>query len=138
MTKTVRSVLAVIAGFIAAAVVMMLFEFVNGHVLYPGLRKAAEDVTDREALRTLLAAAPAGAFLVVLLGWAAGGLVGGFVAGRIGWHAPVAHALILGALLTLSGIANNLMLPPPAWFWVVSMLILLPCAYAGGRGGTER
>jgi len=39
--------------------------------------------------------------------------------------------LILGGLLTLAGIANNLMLPPPAWFWIPTVLVFLPAAYAG-------
>jgi hypothetical protein len=36
-------------------------------------------------------------------------------------------------VLRLGGIANNLMMPPPAWFWIPSLLVLLPAAYAGGR-----
>ena len=36
-------------------------------------------------------------------------------------------------LLTCAGIANNLMVPPPAWFWIPSLLVLLPAAYVGGR-----
>ena len=42
MGKIVRSVLAVIAGFLAASAVMILIESLNGHVLYPELGKAAE------------------------------------------------------------------------------------------------
>ena len=86
MGKTVRSILALIAGFIAASAVMMLFEIVNGRVLYPELGKMAEGMTDREAIRALLATAPVGAFLVVLLGWVAGSFGGGFLAARIGSH----------------------------------------------------
>jgi hypothetical protein len=138
MGKIVRSVLAVIAGFIAASAVMMLIETVNGHVLYPELGKAAEGMTDKEAIRALMASAPAGAFLVVLFGWALGSLVGGFLAAWIGRSAPVGHALVLGGLLTLAGIANNLMLPPPGWFWIASLAVLLPAAYAGARLAPKR
>ena len=133
MSKVVRSVAAVIAGFIAASAVMLLVEWCNGHVLYPELGKAAEGVTDREAIRALTASAPVGAFLVVLFGWALGSFVGGLLAAVIGRHAPVGHALVLGVLLTLAGIANNLMIPPPMWFWLVSLLVFLPAAYAGAR-----
>jgi len=133
MWKAVRSILAVIAGFVAASAVMMVIETVNGRVLYPELGKMAEGMTDREAIRALMANAPVGAFLVVLLGWVLGSLVGGFLAAWIGWNAPVAHALVLGGMLTLAGIANNLMLPPPVWFWISSLVVLLPAAYAGAR-----
>jgi hypothetical protein len=67
-----------------------------------------------------------------------GSLLGGFLAAWIGWNAPVAHALVLGGLLTLAGIANNLMLPPPAWFWIPTLVVLLPAAYAGARLAPRR
>lgn len=133
MWKVARSVLAVIAGFVAASAVMMLIESANGRVLYPELGKMAEGMTDREAIRALLANAPVGAFLVVLVGWALGSLVGGFLAAWIARNAPVGHALVLGGLLTLAGIANNLMIPPPGWFWIPSLAVFLPAAYAGAR-----
>ena len=133
MWKVVRSILAVITGFVAASLVMLVVESINGHVLYPELGKMAERMTDREAIRALLASAPVGALLVVLLGWLLASFVGGFLAAWIGWHAPVAHALVLGGLLTCAGIANNLMLPPPAWFWIPTLMVFLPAAYAGAR-----
>ena len=133
MRSVFRSIVAVIVGFVVASVVMMIIETINGRVLYPGLGKVAEGVTDREVVRGLLAAAPIGAFLVVIFGWALGSVVGGWVAARIGGRAPIGHALVLGVLLTLAGIANNLMVPPPLWFWIASLVVLLPAAYAGGR-----
>lgn len=133
MGKVVRTILAVIAGFVAASAVMMLVETINGHILYPELGKLAQGVTDKETIRALLASAPVGALLVVLCGWTLGSFVGGYLAAWIGWHAPMAHALVLGVLLTLAGIANNLMLPPPGWFWIPTFLVFLPAAYAGSR-----
>lgn len=132
MPKIVRSILAVIAGFVAASAVMMCVETLNGRVLYPELGKAAQGMTDREAIGALMASAPAGALLVVLFGWALGSVAGGFLAAWIASDAPVRHALFLGVLLTVAGIANNLGLPPPGWFWAASLLVLLPAAYAGG------
>ena len=133
MWKVVRSILAVIAGFVAASAVMMVIGSINGRVLYPELGRLAEGMTDREAIRAIMANAPVGAFLVVLLGWVLGSLVGGFLAAWIGWNPPVAHALVLGGLLTLAGIANDLMLPPPVWFWIASLVVLLPAACAGAQ-----
>ena len=138
MSKVVRSIVAVIVGFVAASAVMLLIESINGHVLYPELGKLAEGMTDKEAIRALMASAPAGALMVVLVGWALGGLLGGLFAAWIGRSAPVAHALVLGGLLTLAGIANNLMLPPPAWFWIASLLVFLPATYVGARLASKR
>jgi hypothetical protein len=111
----------------------MAIETANGKVFYPELGKAADGVTDREAIRAILAAAPVGAFLVVIAGWAIGSFFGGWTAGCVARHAPVRRALELGGLLTVAGVANNLMIPPPGWFWVPSLIVFLPAAYAGGR-----
>jgi len=51
----------------------------------------------------------------------------------IGRRAPIGHALVLGGFLTLAGIANNLMVPPPLWFWIAGLVVLIPAAYAGAR-----
>jgi hypothetical protein len=42
MGKAIRSIFAVIVGFVAAGTVMMLIETLNGRVLYPELGKMAE------------------------------------------------------------------------------------------------
>jgi len=135
MTSIFRSIAAVIAGFVVASIIMTAVEALNGRVFYPEIAKAAEGVTDRETVRALLASAPAGALLVVIAGWILGSLAGGWTTARIAAHARLRHALVLGALLTLAGIANNLMIPPPLWFWVVGLIVMIPAAYMGGRLG---
>jgi hypothetical protein len=138
MRSVFRSIVAVVAGFILASIVMMTIETANGRLLYPELGKMGEGMTDREAIRALLAGAPVGAFLVVILGWALGSLTGGALAAWIGRSAPIGHALVLGGLLTLAGISNNLMLPPPLWFWVASLIVLVPASYVGARIAAAR
>ena len=131
--RLLKSIAAVIAGFVAASVVMMIVEMINGRVLHPGLAKAAEGVTDRDVMRGIMAAAPVSAFLVVLAGWILGSLIGGWLAALIAGRSGVTHGLVVGALLTLAGCANNLMIPPPLWFWVVGVLVFLPASYVGAR-----
>jgi hypothetical protein len=138
MVRILRSIGAVVAGFLVAGVVMMIVESINGRVLHPELGKLAQGTTDREAIRELLATAPVTAFLVVLLGWILGSLAGGWVTARLAARATVGHALLLGGLLTIAGIANNLMIPPPAWFWVVSLPVFVPAACAGARLAPRR
>ena len=58
MRAALRSIAAVLAGFIAASVVMLVVETINGRLFYPELAKAAEGLTDRDAIRELLATAP--------------------------------------------------------------------------------
>jgi hypothetical protein len=133
MWSAIRSILALIAGIVAASAVMMIVETVNGRLLYPELGKRAEGVTDRQEIQAILASAPVGALVVVLIGWALGSLAGGFLATLISRKPPGGHALVLGALLTLAGIANNLMLPPPFWFWIATFAVFLPATYVGAR-----
>ena len=138
MRSILRGTLAVIAGFVIASMLMMLVESLNGQVLHPELGRAAAGMTDREAIRALLAAAPVTAFLVVLAGWMLGAFAGGWVAARLAPRATLRHGLVLGVLLTLAGIANNLMIPPPLWFWVASLVVFVPAAYAGASLAPRR
>ena len=132
--KILRGILAIVVGFIAAAAVMIVIEAINGRILYPELGKLAEGgVTDREQIRAILAEAPVGALLVVLVGWVLASFVGGYITAWIGRHAPITLAVVLGVLLTCAGILNNLMIPPPAWFWVLTLFAYVPAAYAGAR-----
>lgn len=133
MRSALRSIAAVLLGFIVASIVMMLVESINGRFLHPNLGKAAEGLKDREAIRALLATAPVTAFLMVILGWILGSLSGGWVAAKLAGRASVRHGIVLGVLLTLAGIANNLMLPPPLWFWIASLIVFIPAAYLGAR-----
>jgi hypothetical protein len=131
MWAVIRGVLAVIVGFVAASAVMMIVETANGRLLYPELGKRAEGVTGRQEIAAIMASAPVGALVVVLIGWALGSGVGGFLATLISRKPPGRQGLVLGILLTLAGIANNLMLPPPFWFWIATFAVLLPATYLG-------
>jgi len=133
MRSTLRSIAAVIAGFIAAGAVMTMVEAINGRVFYPELAKAAEGVTDRDTIRALLAGAPVGALLVVIAGWILGSVAGGWVAAKLARRAPAGHAMVLAVLLTCAGIANNIMLPPPLWFRFASLIVFIPATLLGAR-----
>ena len=133
MRAALRSIAAVLAGFIAASLVMLVVEALNGRVFYPELAKAAEGLTDRDAIRTLLATAPTGALLVVIAGWILGGVTGGWTTARLAAHGTARHSLVLGAFLTMAGVANNLMIPPPLWFWISSFVVLMPAVVVGAR-----
>jgi hypothetical protein len=136
--RALRSLAAVVIGFVAASIVMMIVESINGRVFYPDLAKSAQGVTDREVVRAIMAGAPIGALLVVIAGWILGSLAGGWIAARVAGRSGITHGVVLGVLLTCAGIANNLMLPPPLWFWIASLIVLLPSAYAGARSARIR
>jgi hypothetical protein len=137
MASFFRSLAAVVAGFIVASAIMMAVEWTNGHHLYPEVGAAAKGLTDREAIRQLFASIPVGALLVVVVGWALGSFAGSFTTARLAPGRGFTQALILGAILVLAGIANNVGLPPPGWFWAVSIAALVAGTLTGGRLGAR-
>jgi hypothetical protein len=69
----------------------------------------------------------------VIVAWILGGVTGGWTATRLSVRRTAVHGLVVGALLTAAGVANNLMIPPPLWFWIASLVVLIPAAYFGAR-----
>ncbi len=130
-----RSILAVIAGLVLGVVLIFVVESA-GHFVYP--LPADLDMTNPEALKNLMANAPVGALLFVILAWAVGSFGGGWLATRLAQKSHVMHALIVGGLLMAAGIMNMLMIPHPVWFWVLGLAVYLPAAYAGALLGQKR
>lgn len=128
-----RRILGVILGFVVASAVMLLVEFTNGHLFYPELGAAAKQVKDAAQMKALMAQAPVGSLVVVIVGWLLGSIAGGWAATRIARSESAAPAISLGLLLLLAGISNNLMMPPPLWFWVVSLAVFFPGTWYGAR-----
>ncbi len=125
MLKRLTSVLA---GCSAGIALIFLTESI-GHVLFP--MPAIIDPTNKEAIKELMANVPIAALLIVLLGAFLGGFSGGFVAAKFDANNARRNALIVGAILTLLGILNLIMIPHPAWFMAIDCVIYLSGAYLG-------
>ena len=124
----VRKVLGVIAGVVVAMLLVMIIEMV-GHYVFP---PPPFDYSDPEARRLAMANAPAGALLTVLAAYFIAVLAGGWTAGRIAgglaWPARVVAGLIL-----LAAVANLFMLPHPAWFAVLAVLLVVVAGWIAGQ-----
>ena len=125
-----RSFIAVVLGCLVAGLVVAIIESI-GYAVYP--LPEGFDPKDMATVRAAMESMPAGAMRFVLFAWALGTLVGGGLAARIASRSPVTHALIVGALMMIAGIANMVTIPHPLWFWVVGVTLFLPSAYAGAR-----
>lgn len=136
MKSVLKNIAAVIAGFILASAIIIIVESINGKVLYPDLAKAAEGIKDKETMRALFASAPIGSLVVVIVGWFLGSAAGCWLCRKIaGSEAQLPGAvMVLGALLVFAGVANNLMMPPPLWFWISGLIALAGGSLLGGRG----
>jgi hypothetical protein len=127
----VRSILAVVVGLIVAVIVTSGLQAV-GQFIYP--LPPGVNPNDPEALKKVLPTMPTGAFLLLLLDYAAGSLAGGLLAAWVARRRPALHALIVGGVLTVLGFLNLLLLPGhPAWVWAASAVVYLLPAYAGSR-----
>ena len=118
----------VIAGFIAASIVMMAFEYTNSF-FFP----LPEDLdwANPEAVRALTASLPWTAYILVLLGWMAGSFTGGYVATYLSGKAQYRVALALGILLTLAGIWNVMLIGHSTLFNIIALPQFLIFSYLG-------
>jgi hypothetical protein len=130
MKSILRSVLAVLLGAVAGGVLIMAVEML-GATIYP--LPPGVDPSDSEAVRKAMAGVPAGALLLVLLGWILGTFAGAWIAARLALKSPMRHGLVLGVLFLAAGIKNMLDFPHPVWFWVLGIMVFLPAAYFGAK-----
>jgi hypothetical protein len=113
----VRSILAVLAGVVAATIVIIAIQMVS-MVVYPlpeGLK-----LDDRDAMKAYLDSMPASAWLLLLFGYFAGTFCGAALAVYLARRAPVVHAGIVCGVFMLGNLLNLLTLPHPMWYWWVS------------------
>src|SRR5262245_40509941 len=123
-----RSILSVILGFLAGALVVGLLE-AAGHLMYP----PPPDINlhNPDQLKAIIENLPIGALIMVLVAWAGGSFAAGLVAALVAKNRKPTHALIVGCLQMLAGGVTMLLIPRPAWFIVSSFLIVVPSAWVG-------
>ena len=125
-----RSVLSIVIGVFAGGATIMLMEML-GHAIYPP--PEGVNFEDPVAVAAMVAAAPVGALLMVILAFAVGAFAGGLVAGFIKPKLQTYQPLVVGAIFTVFGLMNLLMIPHPWWFWLASLACFIPMAFLGGR-----
>ena len=131
MPHVLRTVVAVVAGFVAGSVVNMALILVSGNVIPP---PAGADVTTAEGLRASLQLFEPRHFVFPFLAHALGTFAGALMAAVLTRGRGPGAALAVGVLFLLGGIANTFMLPSPAWFTALDlMLAYLPCAWLAHR-----
>lgn len=105
-----RKILAGVVGAVVASAVVYLVEKVC-HAVYPP--PTDFDPWNPESVRAHMATIPAGALLIVALGWFLGTLAGTWLAARLGGRTP---ALVVGGLYLAACMFNLVTLGHPAWF----------------------
>ena len=133
-----RNGLAAFAGVIAAVILTMILQLV-AHTINPptkelneAIRKIyAEDPATIEEAREIFARElpkhPL-QLVLVIVSHALGTFFGAFIAVRISREAHIVPASIVAGLMLLGGISNVMLIPHPAWFNAVDLLLYIPAA----------
>jgi hypothetical protein len=129
MPKLLRIVLAVVLGLVAGSIVNMGLIMISGEVIPP---PSGADITTMEGLKASLHLFEPKHFLFPFLAHAIGTLVGAFIAVLIAPDKSRMVAYIVGGVFLLGGIANMFVLPGPAWFNAVDIVLAyIPTAWLG-------
>lgn len=115
-----RVILGVIAGIIAGSVCVWGVETLN-HILHP--YPAGMKANDIEAFKSYIENLPFLGKFMVIVGYALGALVSGFISTKIAKNGKPTAAIICGLIFLSFTIYNMVVLPTPIWFWVLGILV---------------
>ena len=127
MTQMVRDIAAVVAGLVVGSVVNMAI-VAAGPALVPP--PAGVDTTTAEGLAAGIHLFEPRHFLTPFLAHALGTLAGAFVAWHVAGTRKAVSAWAVGALFLAGGVAAAVMIPAPAWFIAIDLVLAyLPMAW---------
>jgi hypothetical protein len=122
-----RSILAVAAGFILAAVLDLGGDFA-ARMIAPDSFDSFGNATDT------------GLLALTLVYSSLFGILGAFVTARLAPSRPVRHALILGVIVLLIALWATVQMwgTAPAWYHIVALISVLPESWLGGVLGAGK
>ena len=136
MNPILRNVLAVIAGAILASVTNGLIVKYGGSLIP---LPEGVDPMDLESIKANIDRFELQHFIPPFLAHAVGTLVGAFIAAKLAATRKMVMALIVGVIGLAGGIGAAFMIPGPAWFIGLDLVVAyLPMAWLGWRAGQGR
>ena len=131
MLPRMRSVLAVVVGAVVGGVVNMGLIWLSPSLIPP---PEGVNVTTTEGLKAGIHLFEPKHFIMPFLAHALGTIVGALVAFRLAAVNKVRAAYLVGVLFLIGGIAASMMIPAPAWFIALDLLVAyLPMAWLAIR-----
>ena len=76
--------------------------------------------------------------MLASLGWDLGTLASSWVATRLGPRRRAAHGIAIGLILLALAVANMAVLPYPAWFWILNLIVFPVGCFFGTTLGRAR
>jgi sterol desaturase/sphingolipid hydroxylase (fatty acid hydroxylase superfamily) len=135
MHPMIRSALVLFAGVVVAVVVVVLMDAVVTSI-YP--LPADTDPKNPESMRQAVAALPATAFVILVVGWALAAGAGSYLAARLAAQTPPTHGLIVSLFVLVATVANLARIPHPVWMWPAAIILIPAAGWAAARLGTRR
>ncbi len=136
MPKLLRNVLALLVGIAVGAVVNTAIISLGPLLIAP---PAGVDVHSAESLGQAMARFEPRHFVMPFLAHAVGTLAGALAAYLIAVSHKSGLAYAIGAVFLCGGVAASFMIPAPAWFIALDLLLAyLPMAWLGIRLGARR
>lgn len=118
----------VVAGFIVASIIMVIFEWINHFIfpLPPGL-----DQRDTAAVQAFTRSLPWTVYVLVFVGWAVGAFEGGCTTAWTGKEKQLPLTIVLAVLLVLAGIFDMVVLGFPVPAMALGLIILAISPFLG-------
>ena len=124
MQPTIRSALALLAGVVAAVVVVTLTDTVVASIVS---LPAGTDLSHAEGMRQAVAAMAPAALLSLVVGWSLAAAAGSYIAARLARTSPATHGMIVGLFVLIAIVIHLATIPHPLWLWAAA-IILAPLA----------
>ena len=134
MHPMIRSAIVLLAGVVAAVLVVTLMDWVAGS-LYA--LPAGIDRNNPESMRQAVAALPAAVFLLLLGGWVLAAGAGSYLAARLATHDYVTHGLIVALFVLVATLGNLAMIPHPVWLWPAAIILIPAAGWAAAKFATR-
>jgi hypothetical protein len=127
MPNIIRNVLAVLAGIVIGGIVNMALITISPSLIPP---PAGVDVNNAESLRQAMHLFEPRHFVVPFLAHAVGTFAGALAAYLIAATYRSKMAYVIGVLFLCGGVAASFMIPAPAWFIALDLVVAyLPMAW---------
>jgi len=135
MPKLLRNILAVLAGVIIGSIVNMTIITFGPTLIAP---PAGVDMTSAEGMARTMHLFEPRHFVTPFLAHALGTLVGALLAFLVAASRKAAFAWAIGVFFLCGGVLASFMIPAPAWFIAVDLLLAyLPMAWLAIWIGTR-
>jgi hypothetical protein len=135
MPNLLRNFLAILAGVVIGGAVNMALITLSPLLIPP---PAGVDVSNAESLSKAMHLFEPRHFVMPFLAHAVGTLVGALAAYLIAASSRAQIAYVVGAVFLCGGVAAAFMIPAPAWFIALDLLVAyLPMAWLGIQIGAR-